>query len=63
MGIKRSTVGLVTLAVAVATLAAGLTAAPNVYYDMNSNPGAVDQIVTMQSGTTSVATPDVYYDM
>jgi hypothetical protein len=62
MGIKRSVFGLVTMAVALGTVAISpSTAAPRVYYELPSTKVA-RQIVTVDSATTSTASPDVYYE-
>jgi len=64
MGIKRSSIGVVTMAVAAAALAIGLSAVePDVYYDMQHNTGVARLIAAANSATTSQASPDVYYDM
>jgi hypothetical protein len=64
MRLRRAAVGLVTLVMAAGTVAAGQAAAnPNVYYDMYRDSGVAHQVVAQGSSTTSVATPDVYYDM
>jgi len=64
MGIKRSSIGVVTMAVVAAALAIGLSAVkPDVYYDMNRDTGVARLIVASDSATTSSMSPDVYYDM
>jgi hypothetical protein len=61
MGIKRSVVGLVTMAVAATAVAVVQpTATPNMYYDMPTTKVA-RSIVTADSATTSTA-PQMYYD-
>jgi hypothetical protein len=63
MGIRRSLIGLVTMAVAAVALALGLAAqTPDVYFDMQGSTG-VAVIAATNSATTSYATPCVYFDM
>jgi hypothetical protein len=62
MGIKRSVVGLVTMAVALGAVAVSpATAAPRMYYELPSTKVA-RQIVSADSATTSTASPAMYYE-
>jgi hypothetical protein len=64
MGIKRSLIGLVTMAVAATALVIGLSAVkPDTYFDMHRSTEVGRLIVTANSATTPYASPQTYFDM